>query len=638
MIAVAGSRPRAYRRAAVALREGTQLPVDQAVSPWADEFRIVSAESSPEPGPWYTDRAPYLREIQDTMGDRLVRKVVWVAASQVGKTEAELNYLGSRIHRDPGPIMFVISTKEKAKDFSKKRVAPMVRDTPVLRRLVTDARSRVSGNTTLVKTFPGGHLTIVGANSPSDLSSDPIRDVIADEVDRYPPSAGTEGDPLSLAIQRTRNFWNRKVALVSSPGDLETSRIWPEWLASDRRRFFVPCPHCDEFQVLLWSGVQWDKQDSDDGTVHDTSTAGYVCSGCGTIIDETEKAQMLARGEWRATNAHGEARSLDEYGKPLPDPEMGDGSFPGFHISALYSPWVTWAELAALWIEKKRSIEELKTFLNLQLGEPWEERDDSIDLGEARMERYPAEVPNGVGLLTAAVDVQGDRLEIAVRGWGEDEESWLIMHERIWGDTERADVWADLEHRLSRAYECESGAKLYIRACMIDAQYLTDTVFSFVRGREARGVYAAHGTDSRAREPLRRAVRKNRHGIKPWVVDSHHFKTLLLRRLALTSSKSSPGGPGYMHFCIGTDAEYFAQLTANVRRKVRAGRRFKWVIKQIRERDEASDLEHLNIAALHTFGDAVRKELGTMAKALASGGSITIQAGRRRRVRSKGVS
>lgn len=534
-------------------------------------------------------------------------------------SEVLLNYLGSRIHRDPAPMMLIISTKETAKRFSTKRIAPMIRDTSVLRSRVSEASSRTSGNTTLLKTFTGGSLVIVGANSPSDLSSDPIRDVLADEVDRYPVSAGSEGDPLSLGIQRTRNFWNRKVAEVSSPGDLETSRIWPEWIASDQRRFFVPCPHCDAHQHLMWDQVHWDKTDLEDGTTqHDASGACYVCVHCGAWIEEVDKRRMLERGEWRRTNAPGELREMDEWGKPVTEPTIGDGRFPGFHVSALYSPWVTWVEMVEIFLEKKRSIEELKTFINLQLGEPWEERDTSIDLGEASTEFYPAEVPSGVGVLTAAVDVQGDRLEVAVRGWGEGEESWLIMHERIWGDPEQPDVWSRLEHHLARKYECESGRDARIRACVIDAQFLTDTVYSFVRGKELRGVYAAHGTDGRAKEPLKRLRRPNRSRVKPWTVDSYHFKTILFRRLALTSSKDRPGGPGYMHFCAGLDAEYFAQLKAEQRRKVRSGRRFKWIIKQVRDRNEAIDLEYLNLAALHTLGDSVRRRLKELADKLAS--------------------
>ena len=623
MSVVADSRARAHAVGAEELRARLQPPVRMTVSEWADRYRMLSPESSPEPGPWRTSRAPYLREIMNTLGDPLVRKVVWASASQVGKTEVVMNYLGSRIHKDPGPTMVVQPTLKKAQGWSKTRLAPMLRDSKALRGKVADARTRDSGNTTLQKTYPGGLLRIVGANSAADLSSDPIRDFLGDEIDRYPASAGTEGDPLSLGIQRTRNFWNRKVLLVSSPGDLETSRIWPEWLASDRRRYFVPCPHCSERRVLIWKNVKWESDEIDGDHVHRPETACYVCESCGSIIDETSKRRMLELGEWCATNP--------------------DGRFPGFHLSALYSPWVTWAELAALWLEKKRSPEELKTFINLQLGEPWEERDQAFEPTDlaSRAEKYPEEIPHGVGVLTAFVDVQADRLELSIRGWGEREESWLIGHHRIYGDPEQDELWSELEHHLARAYVHESGAKLRIRVAMIDSGYLPHRVHRFVRGRELRGVYSAKGSDSRLRETLSRATRKNRDQVKPWTVDSHHFKAILFRRLCLTAGSAEPGGPGYMHFCVptrtGADAEYFAQFAAEQLRLVRQGRRFRKVFKQVRARNESIDLEAGNIAALYTMGDGVVKRLGEMAHRVSEGRSAGLAVPRGRRIRSRGV-
>ena len=419
MIAAAESRARAYGIAAAEMRARLRPPVRMTVSEWADRYRILSPESSPEPGPWRTSRVPYLREIMDTLGDPLVRRVCWVAASQVGKTEVVNNYVGRSIDQNPGPILVVQPTLNMAEIWSKDRFTPMIRDTARLRAKIADPRARDSGNTMLHKTFTGGRLSIVGANSPSGLASRPIRDALFDEVDRYPSSVGSEGDPISLGEQRTRNFWNRKVFYVSSPGDLATSRIWQEWEASDMRRYFVPCPHCEHRQVLEWKNVKWETEEVEGEALHRPGTAVYVCANCGAIFEEMNKRRMLELGEWCATNP--------------------DGRFPGFHLSALYSPWVTWAELAALWLEKKRSPEELKTFINLQLGEPWEERDQAFEPTDlaSRAEKYPEQIPHGVGVLTAFVDVQADRLELSIRGWGEREESWLIGHHRIYGDPEQ---------------------------------------------------------------------------------------------------------------------------------------------------------------------------------------------------------
>ncbi len=624
MIAAAESRARAYGIAAAEMRARLRPPVRMTISQWADRYRILSPESSPEPGPWRTSRVPYLREIMDTLGDPLVRRVCWVAASQVGKTEVVNNYVGRSIDQNPGPILVVQPTLNMAEIWSKDRFTPMIRDTARLRAKIADPRARDSGNTMLHKTFTGGRLSIVGANSPSGLASRPIRDALFDEVDRYPSSVGSEGDPIALGEQRTRNFWNRKVLLVSSPGDLETSRIWPEWLASDRRRYFVPCPHCEHRQVLEWKNVKWETEEVEGEALHRPGTAVYVCANCGAIIEEVDKRRMLELGEWCPTNPA--------------------GRFPGFHLSALYSPWVTWAELAALWLEKKRSPEELKTFINLQLGEPWEERDQAFEPGDlaSRAEKYPEEIPHGVGVLTAFVDVQADRLELSIRGWGEREESWLIGHHRIYGDPEQDELWSELEHHLARAYNHESGAKLRIRVAMIDSGYLPHRVHRFVRGRELRGVYSAKGSDSRLRETLSRATRKTRDQVKPWRVDSHHFKAILFRRLRLTAGSAEPGGPGYMHFCVptrtGADAEYFAQFAAEQLRLVRQGRRFRKVFKQVRARNESIDLEAGNIAALYTMGDVVVKRLGEMAAIVSGGSNPAVVVAKGRRIRSRGVS
>lgn len=517
-------------------------------------------------------------------------------------TESVLNFVGYRIDQDPGPMLVVQPSLPSAQAWSKDRLAPMLRDCEALRGRVKDPRARDSGNTTLHKRYDGGHVTIVGANSAAGLASRPIRDVLLDEVDRYPPSAGSEGDPASLAIQRTRTFWNRTVFYVSSPGELLTSRIWPEWKASDQRRFYVPCPHCGHQQVLEWKNVKWDTDVVDGEKVHRFDTAAYVCEECGTFIEETHKRSMLARGEWLS--------------------ESPDGRFPGFHISALYSPWVTWAELAELWIDCQDSTELLQTFVNLQLGEPWEERDTEFEPGDLarRAEAWPADVPAGVGVLIASADVQDDRLEVAIKGYGDREESWLVTHERLYGDPEEDDVWASLEHMLTRAYTHESGRELRVRAAMIDAGFLSKRVYRFVRGKESRGVYAIMGSDSRLKEKLSRSKRMNRDRVKLWTVDTHEFKTIVFRRLRATAASEAPGGAGYMHFCqptkTGADASYFEQFGGEVEKLERKGRRFRRVFKQI-GRNEAIDLEVYALAGLYSLGDVFLKSLKDKADALA---------------------
>ena len=193
------------------MKKRLKPPPKLTISEWADEYRKLSPESSAEPGSWNTSRAEYQRGIMDALSDPYIETVVVMSSAQVGKTEILNNAVGYFISQDPSPMLVVQPTLDMAQTWSKDRLAPMLRDTPILSGLVKDPRSRDSGNTTLHKVFPGGHVTACGANSPSSLASRPVRNVFCDEVDRYPVSAGTEGDPVSLAKKRSATFWNRKI-------------------------------------------------------------------------------------------------------------------------------------------------------------------------------------------------------------------------------------------------------------------------------------------------------------------------------------------------------------------------------------------------------------------------------------------
>jgi len=249
-------------------------PPRLTVSQWADQHRKLSPEASAEPGQWDTSRAEFQRGIMDAVSDPLIEEVVVMKSAQVGWTEIINNIAGYFIDQDPAPIMVMQPTLEMAEGWSTDRLAPMVRDSPRLAAKIADAKSRDSGNKLLQKRFPGGQLVIVGANSPASLASRPMRVILADEVDRYPASAGVEGDPLTLAYKRTNNFWNRRKLAGSTPTIAGSSRIEAKFDESDKRFFFVPCPHCDEHQVLKWEQVRWEKTKSG---AHRADTAHYVC-------------------------------------------------------------------------------------------------------------------------------------------------------------------------------------------------------------------------------------------------------------------------------------------------------------------------------------------------------------------------
>jgi len=325
------------------------------VSEWADQHRRLSGKAAAEPGPWRTERTPYLREIMDGLSPLSpVERVVFMKGSQIGGSECGNNWIGYIIHKSPGPMMVVQPTVEMAKRNSKQRIDPLIEESSALRELVKSPRSRDSGNTVLSKEFPGGVLVMTGANSAVGLRSMAVRYLFLDEIDAYPGDVDGEGDPINLAFARTRTFARRKVFMVSTPLITGLSRIEAAFAESDQRRFWLPCPHCGEFQVLRFERLRWPKGEP--------QKVGYVCIGCERPIFNHHKATMLPRGEWR--------------------PEaVGDGRTRGYHLSSLYSPvgWYGWDRAADDWEKAQKDVERLKSFVNLVLGESWQERGDAPD-------------------------------------------------------------------------------------------------------------------------------------------------------------------------------------------------------------------------------------------------------------------
>src|ERR1700730_5436588 len=397
-------------------------PPELTVSQWADRERRLSPEASAEPGMWDTGRTEYLRDVMDAMNDPATTRVVCIKGSQVGWTEALNNVLGYLISEDPGPVLVIQPSLEMAEAWSKDRLSPMLRDTPCLAGKVHSPLTRDSGNTLRQKTFTGGRLAIVGANSAAGLASRPIRIVIADELDRFPVSAGSEGDPLSLAAKRQLTFWNRKTLLGSTPLLKDTSAIWREWLSSDQRRYFVPCHACGHEQALVWSNVKWDK--ADDGR-HLPSTAHYVCEECGSVWTDADRHDAVTKGRWISTN---------------PD-AVGTA---GFHIPGFLSPWLALADIVSEFLAARKDPALLQVFVNTVLGEPSEPSQESVE-GSSLLRRgevYGQEsIPNQVLLLTAGVDVQADRLEVQIVGFGAFEESWMVRYEVLPGDPQQGAVW-----------------------------------------------------------------------------------------------------------------------------------------------------------------------------------------------------
>jgi phage terminase large subunit GpA-like protein len=564
------------------------------VSEWADAKRVLSREAAAEPGAWRTDRAPYQREMMDVFTDPMVEAVVYMCASQIGKTEVVNNIVGYFIDQDPSPILVVQPNVDPmARTWSTDRLAPMLRDTECLRGRVSDPKSRDSSNTVLHKVFPGGHITVIGANSPSGLASRPIRVVLFEEIDRYDDSISTEGDPVKLGEQRAANFWNRKILKNSTPTLKGFSRIEKEWERSDQRRYHVPCPSCGEYQLLIWKNLHWEQGQPE--------TAAYRCEHCAVLIPETEKHRMLAAGRWV--------------------PENPGSRVPGFHISALYSPWQTWVALAQNWLDSQQDVAALQAFINLKLGETWEERGGGLDPDDldSRKVAYPCEVPAGVGLLTAGVDVQDDRLEVIVRGWGHGEESWLIKREIILGDPSgdakgkgKKTVWAQLDELLKRPWKHESGATLQIDTTCVDSGAHTDAVYRFCKPRYGFRVFATKGYSGPAHPIVNhKPSTNNRMRVRLFFVGTDAAKDSIYGRL-----KTAAKGPRYMHFPLEADEDYFDQLVSEKVVKELINGRWRRSYKLPRgKRNEVLDCEVLTLVALELA--SVRKEhLGEAARRL----------------------
>lgn len=560
-------------------------PPTQTLSEWADSSRILSAEASAEPGRWKTSRAEFQRGIMDSLADDRVARVVCMKAAQVGWTEIINNAVGYYIDRDPASILVMQPTQGMGETWSKKRLAPMLRDTPCINGKVRDPKSRDSDNTILEKGFPGGYLTIVGANAPSGLASRPIRVVLADEVDRYPLSAGSEGDPLTLAMKRQTTFWNRKTLVGSTPVDVATSVVNREWLASDMRRYHVPCPDCSAMQVLRWGQVVWDKGEAG----HRPETAMYSCAECGSLWTDAQRWRAINKGQWVAE-------------KPF-------AGIAGFHVPGFLSPWLTLREIVEDFLASKDWPMKLKTWVNTVLGEPWEERGEAADADSlrSRSEVYDDDlIPEAVKVITAGVDTQDDRLEVTFTGWGAGEEAWVLRHYVLTGDIGGAKIWnEELDPLLRRSFVTEGGRRILVRATCIDTGgHFGASVHAFCRSRSGRKIYATKGVgnDHRGSKPIwgNTLLRAKNATDRLWAVGVDTAKDDLAARLRIIPDEN--GTAKAIHFpSSGLSSDYFEQLTAEqavieINREGRKTRR--WKKKDEKARNEALDCFILSHAAM----------------------------------------
>ncbi|MEA5057762.1 MAG: phage terminase large subunit family protein [Anaerotignum propionicum] len=564
-------------------------PPDMTISEWADEYRRLSSESSAEPGRWKTSKAPYQREIMDAICDMKIQKVVVMSAAQIGKTDAlVLNPIGYYMHYDPSPIMVLQPTIQMAETFSKDRLSPMLRDTPVLRDKVND-KSRTSGNTILQKIFPGGHVTMVGANSASSLASRPIRILLADEIDRYPATAGNEGDPLLLAGKRLTTFWNKKEVCVSTPTIKGLSRIEVEFEHSTQEEWNVPCPECGEYTPIEWANIIFDKTNLDE--------IRCVCPHCGVISGETEWKEQFKKGRFVAQFPERKVR--------------------GFHLNALASLFVEWREIVEKFItandeKKKGNIELLKVWTNTEMGQTWEEEGEQIETDDLykRREKYNCEVPEEVLVLTAGVDTQDDRFEAEVVGWGVDKESWGIKYQVIYGDLKLPQVWEELDAFLSQTFTTADGRKLKIICTCVDSGgHFTNQVYRFCKARTARRVFAIKGKGGATVPYYNKPSTANSVKTPLFTIGVDTGKAILYQRLAVLEE-----GANYCHFPKEKDRgytqNYFKGLTAEkmVMSYKKGKAQYVWTLKDGGfKRNEPLDIRNYATVALEIVNPVLKK-------------------------------
>lgn len=532
-----------FRKIASVLKPPPKLTIDT----WADTYRILSTKSSAIPGKWKTDRVPFQREVMRAISDKNTEKVVMMYGAQLSKTEILLNTVGFFMDYDPSPIMFLLPTKDMATDFSSTRLDDMILSTPQLRdKIIENDNAR---DTKRQKEFAGGYIVLTGSNSAAELASRPIRILLADEIDRFPQSAKKEGDPLNLAVERVKTWTNSKIVLTSTPTIKGGSRIELEFENSSKDRFFLPCPRCGHMQTLTWRNIVFDD-------------VSHKCEKCLECSNEYEWKKQLKNGEWRSTN-------------PDVDPHISRG----FHISELYSPFTKWASIIRKFKAAKGDIHLMKVFTNTALGETWEEKIEKVDF-EKIMERCEdygewideedgtfnvIEIPDGVNVLTAGVDVQDNRLEVEIVGWGVGEESWGIYYKTIMGNPALPYVWNELDLFLNREFEYQSGEKIKVVCTCIDTGgHHTDDVYRYVKEREQRNIFGIKGSGEAGRPYLSKPTKNNKGGISLFIIGVSAGKDTIMSNL-----KIDKPGERYMHYPNdkkrGYDEIYFKGLTSEIK-------------------------------------------------------------------------
>lgn len=528
-----------------------------------------------------------MREVMDAFTQDEVNRVVVKSSAQVGKSEVLLNIVGRFAHVDPCTVMIIQPTLEMAQDFSKSRLSKMIADTKILTPLFGAYKSRDANQTILSKFFTGGRLVLAGANSTAGLASRPIRILLCDEVDRYPPTTA-EGDPVDLAAKRTTSYWNKKIGLFSTPTNEGASRIDIEYNLGTQEEWRHQCPNCAEFSTLDYRQMQVDyRQTKDDAgnKIVIVNSVKWRCPYCGFEFDElTMKA---APQKYVAQN-----------------PDALKNGIRSFWLNGFSSPWLTWTEIMREWLEARGNASREAVVCNTRFGLSYKLAgfydDENIFL--ERREDYDGELPSGVLLLTAAVDVQQNRLEYEIVGWADGFERWGILRGLVRGEPNRLETWQALDRVLDRPYRFSNGTPMTVARTFVDSGYATTAVYDYCHANMRRGRFPIKGKAGAGLPLLYRYGHPKQTNVILTILGVDNGKQEVMSNLGLTEH-----GAGYMHFprddeylgVRGYDSIYFKQLLSEQKVIRKSGGVLYEVWEPVTEktRNESLDLAVYSLAA-----------------------------------------
>jgi len=567
-------------------------PPNLSPSKWAEK-NVKIPVGNAVPGLIRFDNAPYQREPLDMMADPECERITLMWGAQVGKTQTALCGQAYFVAQNPVSQIMMQPSQGDLHTWLETKFNPLVEANEDLQEAIAKPRGRDGVNNQRMKSYPGGFMMFSWSGSPKTMRGRSAPKIICDETDGYDRTS--EGHPVSLLWQRAATFGDQRMLLeISTPTIKGASYIEASFESGDQRRFHVVCPHCDHHQTLKWSNVKWNK---DDDGEHLPNSAYYQCdSGHGCWWDDGERIAAIRQAEekgagWKATK-----------------PFRGHASY---HLSELYSCFRELKDIVQSFLDKK-AANDLQTFTNVSLAETWVEEAEEVE-AEALMskaEKYKALVPSGAGVLTAGVDMQEDRLECEVVGWGLGEESWNIDYKVFWGDPTRGDVWDELFEYLGETFTHESGAEMRIASTCVDTGGnggLTTSAYEQLAGKHTRKIFAIKGVGGWGR-PVVSAPKKQKQGkrarpVSLFTIGTDEAKLIVARRNKLVS------GPGSCHFSDERDTEYFEQMTAErlITRLVKGFPFREW--HKGRERNEAFDCRVYAYAALKIERPNIRVRL-----------------------------